>query len=149
MAIPKDPSIWMTNEQARAFFAELDEWLKSTGTQFKCLAAAAGTTTNAKGSVIRHRCSMRVEVANKLIAAKNANPNGIKPPERRKPVGRAAQAVVDPRTADVTDMDDIADRREQVRREREQRALWHLSGEKPGLNGKRAFSMRPVWEQPA
>lgn len=149
MAIPKDPTIWMPNEKARAFFADLDDWLRATGTHYKCLAAAAGTTTNAKGSVIRHGCSMRIDVADKLIAAKNAHPNGIAPPAKKKPTGRPIGVrVIDPPTAETIDVDELQARRDAVRLEREQRALFHLSQEKPGLSGKR-FSMRPVWEQVA
>ncbi|WP_444611377.1 hypothetical protein [Blastomonas fulva] len=139
----------MTNEQARAFFADLDEWLAKTGTHFKCLAAAAGTTTNAKGSVIRHSCSMRIAVADKLIAAKNANPNGIAPPPKKASTGRPIAPVADYRNDDPVSDCELQRRRDEVRREREQRAIRHLSAEKPGLNGKRAFSMRPVWEMPA
>lgn len=147
MAIPKDPTIWMPNDKARAFFADLDDWLRATGTHYKCLAAAAGTTTNANGSVIRHGCSMRIDVADKLIAAKNAHPNGIAPPEKKNPTGRPIGVrVIDPPTAETINMSELEVRRQQVIDERNRRAMAHLAQEKPGFNGKRVGSMRPVWE---
>lgn len=149
MAKAKNPVDWIPNEKARQFFDELDAWLRETGTNFKCLAGAAGVGVGAKCSVIRHGCAMRVAVADKLIAAKNANPNGITPPKRAKPTGRPVRAVIDPPTAVFINEADLERRREEVRREREQRAMWHLQAERPGINGKRAGSMRPVWEMPA
>ena len=149
MGKAKDPTIWIPNDKARDFFNDLDRWLKDTGTNFKCLAEAAGVSVGVKGSVVRHGCSMRIEAADKLIAAKNAHPNGIRPPKRAKPTGRPVKAVIDPPTAVFINEADLERRREEVRREREQRAMWHLQSERPGINGKRAGSMRPVWEMPA
>ncbi|WP_066120274.1 hypothetical protein [Blastomonas sp. CCH2-A2] len=155
MATKSGTPTHMPHAEGCEFFAEVDKWLKRTKTYFISLADTAGVPLHCRSNVIRGGCGLSKETALTLIKTMEAHPNGIpytrptKAGEPSRPRKRVVKAVIDPASAVFTSEAEIQERREQIRREREQRALWHLQAEKPGINGKRAGSMRPVWEMPA
>lgn len=155
MATRKGTPTHMSHGEGVEFFANVDEYLQRTNTYFVSLAGAANVPVHSRSNVIRGGCGLSKDVALALIKAIEANPDGIpyarptsagEPSRKRK---RVVKAVIDPASAVFTSEAEIEQRREQVRLERERRAMLHLQSERPGINGKRAGSMRPVWEMPA
>lgn len=110
--------------------AEIRDYLKRTETHPSRLAAAIGVPTASLHRVLREAKRLSANTAAQYRRAMEKHPEGM----GSTPVNGSAN-------------DNLGE--SEIQRKREQRALWHLQAEKPGINGKRAGSMRPVWEMPA
>ena len=119
-----------------AFIQKMEAWCAETGTRYPVLCRTAGVNDMVKYNV-RNGTRVNDGVLQKLADVIDANPGGIETPHRK--------AVTTARLSEA----EIEARARAVQREREQRAMAHLRAERPGFNGRRAGSMRPIWEQVA
>ncbi|MFN3474064.1 MAG: hypothetical protein ACK4ZW_08470 [Blastomonas sp.] len=119
-----------------AFIEKMNAWLTATGTNFTCLCRAADVNTSIR-FYVQNGTVVNPEFLRSIQAAMDANPGGIARPSRKATAGTS-----------IGDSE-VQARADEVARRRDQRARDLLAQELPGFNGKRAGSMRPVWEQVA
>jgi hypothetical protein len=132
---PSAPVRMLMSESDTAKAAsEIRDYLNRTETHPSRLAAAIGVPTASLHRVLREAKRLSANTAAQYRRAMEKHPEGM----GSTPVNGSAN--------DNLGEGEIQRRRDEVRREREQRALSHLQAEKAGINGKRAGSMRPVWE---
>lgn len=140
----------LSNEEGREFFAEVDRYLQRTRTYFVSLCEKAEVPVHCRSNVVRGGNGLAKETALILIKTIEAHPDGV-PYVRPTSAGKPSKPkrVADAVPKNLLSEEELRRRRDEVSQQREARAMAHLQSEKPGFNGKRAFSMRPVWEQPA
>jgi lambda repressor-like predicted transcriptional regulator len=131
---------FLGTEATQQLAAEIRAYLARTGTECASVSLRAGRDAQSLQNLLDrpHKVSPIVAQRYRDIMAKH--PDGFP--------RTAVKSRLVVTTLPNLEMCELDARREQVRQEREARAMAHLAQEKPGFTGRR-FSMRPVWEQVA
>ena len=81
----------LTIDESRALIAEMQRWIRRTGTNYNKLATAAGVNPSIRSDVRFRNIRLTITTAEKVRSAMASNPRGISKAQHKRCVARRAR----------------------------------------------------------